>query len=181
MSVLLHACVYMAMLRNSFTWSLNFGMLPDVRSLLGGKNMRRVYTAPLQALTGSFLSAAAFPMAMAHHALKLHPLDIQLPMAAYPPAQQAHQRHSTHSKAVVYRKLYAQYVCQGLGSPPCNPMQSIHHPAMSTPPTLSGTACTLLEETVVSLWLLGLPCLYVAWDAHSQVVCRQSCVEDHVA
>ena len=80
------------------------------RSLPGGMSMRRVYRAPLPALTESFLSAAASPTAMAHHALKQHLPDIQLQTAAHPPAQLALQKHSTLSKPLVYRKLYAQYV-----------------------------------------------------------------------
>lgn len=131
-------------------------------SLLGGMNTKRVCTAPPQAHTESFLSAAAFPTAMARLALKQHLLDMQLQTAAQSPAQPPHQKHSTHSKPPAYRKLYAQYVWQGPGWIPCSRMQSIHHRDMSMPATLSGTACTSLEETVVSR-LLFCPGCMAAW------------------
>ena len=75
----------------------------------GGTSMRRVYTAHLQALTESFQSAVASPMAMARHALTQHLLAIPLPMATYPLAQQAHQRHSIHSNPLAYSKLCRRY------------------------------------------------------------------------
>ena len=77
--------------------------------------MRRVYTAHLQALTKSFQSAAAFPTAMARHALTQHLLAIQLPMATHPLAQQAHQRRITPSKSLAYNKLCRRYMRRDLG------------------------------------------------------------------